>query len=234
MEYTYNHAKYSTEEFFPFVEEKNKSKDLGLNYTDTRMLHVAVDLLDEKKDEGAKTLDNYLESIARYRDTKSFELLYNHFAPRIKAFIIKQGTDSQLAEEVVQESMVNVWRKAHQFDSKKASAATWIFTIARNRRIDILRKISRPNPDPNDPAFVPDPQLSSLEVVDKEQEAKKLAKIISSLPLDQQTVLKLAFFGEKAHAEVATELNIPLGTVKSRIRLALKKIRTELERSNER
>ena len=130
--------------------------------------------------------------------------------------------------------MVNVWRKAHQFDSKKASAATWIFTIARNRRIDILRKISRPNPDPNDPAFVPDPQLSSLEVVDKEQEAKKLAKIISSLPLDQQTVLKLAFFGEKAHAEVATELNIPLGTVKSRIRLALKKIRTELERSNER
>ncbi len=234
MEYTYNHAKYSTEEFFPFVEEKNKSKDLGLNYTDTRMLHVAVDLLDEKKDEGAKTLDNYLESIARYRDTKSFELLYNHFAPRIKAFIIKQGTDSQLAEEVVQESMVNVWRKAHQFDSKKASAATWIFTIARNRRIDILRKISRPNPDPNDPAFVPDPQLSSLEVVDKEQEAKKLAKIISSLPLDQQTVLKLAFFGEKAHGEVATELNIPLGTVKSRIRLALKKIRTELERSNER
>ena len=234
MEYTYNHSKCSTEEFFPFVGEKNKSKDLGMNYTDTRMLHVAVDLLDEKKDEGAKTLDNYLESIARYRDTKSFELLYNHFAPRIKAFIIKQGTDSQLAEEIVQESMVNVWRKAHQFDSKKASAATWIFTIARNRRIDILRKISRPNPDPNDPAFVPDPQLSSLEVVDKEQEAKKLAKIISSLPLDQQTVLKLAFFGEKAHAEVATELNIPLGTVKSRIRLALKKIRTELERSNER
>ncbi len=234
MEHTYNHLKYSTEEFFPFVEEKNKSEGLDLNYSDTRMLDVTVDLLDEKKDEGAKTLNDHLDSIAKYRDTKSFELLYNHFAPRIKAFIIKQGTDSQLAEEIVQESMVNVWRKAHQFDAKKASAATWIFTIARNRRIDILRKISRPNPDPNDPAFVPDPQLSSLEIVDKEQEAKKLAKVISSLPLDQQTVLKLAFFGEKAHAEVATELNIPLGTVKSRIRLALKKIRTELERSNER
>jgi len=162
-------------------------------------------------------------------DRIAFRALFNHFAPRLKAYIMSQGTDLVSAEEVVQEALVKVWRKASQFDPKLAAASTWIFTIARNMRIDHLRKANRPEPDMTDPAFVPDPEALPSENLSRVQDAKILHEAIQQLSSDQQDVLRLAYFEEKAHPEIAEALNIPLGTVKSRVRLALKNIRTSME-----
>ncbi len=173
----------------------------------------------------ALNIDALLERVANEADRVAFEALFEHFAPRLKGFLMGQGTDAQLAEEVVQETMVNVWRKAAQFDPAKASASTWVFTIARNMRIDLIRKSTRPEPDMNDPALTPDPEPLAHDLISRQQEAGRLRAAVSGLPEDQQHVLRLAFFEDKTHPEVAAELGLPLGTVKSRIRLALNHIR---------
>jgi len=167
-------------------------------------------------------------AIAANQDRAAFRRLFDHFAPRIKAFIIGQRTDPSMAEEVVQETLVNVWRKAKLFDPQKASAATWIFTIARNLRVDLIRKSNRPEPDVNDPTYLPEPDISAADQLSKSQDANQLRQTIEQLPDEQQAVLRLAFFEEKSHPEVALTLGVPLGTVKSRIRLALKRLRLEI------
>lgn len=177
----------------------------------------------------AEQMAAHIGKVAENRDRGAFALIYEYFGPRLKSFVMRQGSDPQLAEEVVQETMVKIWHKAGQFDAKKASASTWIYTIARNMRIDLLRKINRPEPDMNDPAMTPEPDPMAYDVIALNQEADQLKKSIALLPEDQQRVLQLAYFQDKTHNEVALELNVPLGTVKSRIRLALKRIRTELE-----
>jgi len=133
-----------------------------------------------------------------------------------------------MSEEVVQETFINIWKKARLFDPEKAEVSTWIFAIARNARIDLLRKSHRPTPDFDDPAFVTADEPSAHQLVSSAQEAARLKENLAMLPPEQQEVLRLSFFEEKAHSEVATELGIPLGTVKSRIRLALGRIRSEL------
>ena len=181
------------------------------------------------RDEHAgEDMNGLLAAVAENRDRAAFQALFEFFAPRIKAFMYRQGTSPDMAEEVLQEAMVNVWRKAGQFDPAKASASTWIFTIARNARIDLLRKENRPSPDLNDPALVPDPEPHAQDRISQKQEAGRLKAAVAGLPKEQQEVLHLAFFEEKAHPQVAEELGIPLGTVKSRIRLACKRIRAEL------
>ena len=179
----------------------------------------------------AEPLNEWLAAVAERHDRAAFQALFEFFAPRLKAFMYRQGAAADMAEEIVQETMVNVWRKAAQFDPAKASASTWIFTIARNQRIDLLRKENRPMPDMNDPALVPDPEPRAPDVISRRQEAGRLKQVVSDLPPEQQEVLRLAFFEEKAHATVAEELGIPLGTVKSRIRLAFRRIRAELGES---
>jgi len=176
----------------------------------------------------ADRLNSLIVAVGRDRDRAAFQALFSHFAPRLKAFMQGQRTDPGLAEEIVQETMVNVWRKAGQFDPAKASAGTWVFTIARNMRIDLLRKASRPEPDMNDPALVPEPDPPVAELISQQQEAARLREAFASLPEDQQKVLRLVFFEDKTHAQVSEGLGIPLGTVKSRIRLALKRIRSEV------
>tara|TARA_B100001287_G_C22419960_1_gene406400 strand:- start:153 stop:590 length:438 start_codon:yes stop_codon:yes gene_type:complete len=141
---------------------------------------------------------------------------------------MRNGVGMELAEEVVQETFIRIWRKAEQFDSTKASASTWIYTIARNQRIDLLRKRHRPEPDFEDPAFVPDAEPQPSEIIARDEEANKLRNSINLLSPEQQAVLKLAFLEELPHVEVAEKLDIPLGTVKSRIRLAMKHIRSNL------
>jgi len=176
----------------------------------------------------ADRMNDAILAVARVEDRTAFQQVFEFFAPRIKAFVMRQGTDPQMAEEVVQETMVNVWRKAKQFDPAKASASTWVFTIARNLRIDHLRKATRPEPDMNDPALVPDPEQQAPDRIQRRQETDRLKTALSALPDEQRQVLHLAFFEDKPHAEVAAELNLPLGTVKSRIRLAMKRMRAEL------
>ena len=166
-------------------------------------------------------------AVATRRDRKAFKSLFDHFAPRIKGFCQNNGSTADRADEVVQEAMVNVWRKAHLFDPAKASAGAWIFAIARNSRIDLIRKEKRPEADTTDPYFdqaTPDDPFSVLEM---ERKSNRLRSFVEKLPSEQQQVLRLAFFEEKPHSEVADELKIPLGTVKSRIRLAFKRIKSE-------
>ena len=125
--------------------------------------------------------------------------------------------------------MLKVWRRASTFDRSKSSAITWIYTVARNVKIDRIRKMSRPEPDPNDPSFVPDSPETGEQLVDRQQRSDILKRAVSLLPEDQRQIIMMSFFEEKPHSEISEELGIPLGTVKSRIRLAFGKIRSELE-----
>ncbi len=182
----------------------------------------------KNKQEQVNHLNGLVAAIAKNQDRKAFKEFFEHFAPRIKAFILGQGTELQMAEEIVQETMMNVWRKARQFDLTKASAATWAFTIARNLRIDHLRKFNRPEPDINDPSFIVNENPSAYESMSLEQETQRLRDAMMSLPEEQKKVLEMAFLEEKSHPQVAEGLGLPLGTVKSRIRLAMRRLRSDL------
>jgi RNA polymerase sigma-70 factor, ECF subfamily len=177
------------------------------------------------------SMDDLLIAVATSKDREAYQTLFEHFAPRVKSFLLGKGTSPEVAEEAVQEAMLNVWRKAGHFDPTKGAASTWIFAIARNARIDLLRKANRPALDPNDPALVPDPPTATFETVSAAQEATRIRERVAALPAEQQEVLRLAFFEDLAHTEVAQRLGIPLGTVKSRIRLAVRRIRSGLGES---
>ena len=197
--------------------EKNRQRDLKASMSKPKTV------TDE-----TTWLNDLILRVSTDKDKTAFRELFQYFAPRIKGFFQGQGSSPDKADEVVQEAMVNVWRKAHLFDPSKAKASTWIFTIARNSRIDLLRKENRPEPDYSDPTFYSVDEPRPDEVFEREDEAQKLKATLDGLPAEQQKVLKLAFFEEKAHVEIAEELNLPLGTVKSRIRLAFKRLRSEL------
>jgi RNA polymerase sigma-70 factor (ECF subfamily) len=169
----------------------------------------------------------WIVAIAESRDKRAFKKLFNYFAPRIKGFCQNNGSTADRADEVVQEAFVNIWRKANLFDPKKASAGAWIFAIARNSRIDLIRKENRPEADTTDPFFEQNEPENPLAVLETERKTRLIRDFVRLLPAEQQEVLNLAFFEEKPHSEVAEQLGIPLGTVKSRIRLAFKRIRSE-------
>jgi RNA polymerase sigma-70 factor (ECF subfamily) len=125
--------------------------------------------------------------------------------------------------------MLTVWRRAEQFDRSKAAASTWLFTIARNRRIDTLRRARRPEIDPEDPVLVREPDDPADRVVEVAQRRKSLHAAVAQLPEEQTKLLRLAYFEDKSHSVIADELSLPLGTVKSRLRLAMGKLRVALE-----
>ncbi|MGJ3258142.1 MAG: sigma-70 family RNA polymerase sigma factor [Rhodospirillales bacterium] len=172
--------------------------------------------------EGATRL---MQRIAEDADRQAFEILFGHFAPRVKAYMLKLGTAEALAEDLAQETLLTVWRKSAQFDRSKASPSTWIFTIARNLRIDAFRKISRPELDPNDPALVPEAEEAQDDRVNRLQRADVIRDAIKELSGEQAEVIRLSFFEELSHSAIAERLDLPLGTVKSRLRLAFAKIR---------
>ena len=157
------------------------------------------------------------------KDVSAFEELFTHFAPRVKAFLMKSGADPQMSEECSQEVMATVWRKAHLFDPSRASASTWIFTIARNKKIDAIRKQNRPEPEQlfSEEDYEPD-QESTIEL---QQETERLATALGELPEKQRVLIEKAYLGELSHSEIAEITGLPLGTIKSRIRLALEKLR---------
>lgn len=173
----------------------------------------------------------HLCAVAQAQDAAAFEALFQHFAPRVKAYLMKLGGDAAAAEELAQETMVLVWRKAALFDPAKASAATWIFTLARNLRIDAYRRERHPELDPDDPALAPDPEPSADDTIGRQEAAERLGTAIAGLAAHEQDLLKLAFYEDKSHSMIATELGIPLGTVKSRLRLAFGKLRGALAAS---
>lgn len=174
----------------------------------------------------ADELADLLAAVARDRDRQAFALLFRYFGPRLKTFFRRWAVSSGVAEDLVQETMLNVWRKASYFDPARAGVATWIFTIARNIRIDYLRRQRDPSLLPADPEIVP----TSIEdnLVGAEQEAR-VRRALTALSVEQQTIIRLSYFGEKSQTEIAGELGIPLGTVKSRTRLAINRLRALLE-----
>jgi RNA polymerase sigma factor (sigma-70 family) len=174
------------------------------------------------------TSDELLLEVARTHNRRAFAALFDHFAPRLNGFMRKLGSDGPQAEELVQETMLQVWRKAESFDPSKSSAATWIFTIARNKRIDMIRREKRPEYDPHEPALQPPEPVGSAEQMEQTQQSAAIAKAIATLPAEQADLLRLAYFEDKAHGEIAKARQLPLGTVKSRLRLALEKMRRQL------
>ena len=170
-----------------------------------------------------------VEAIAARADKAAFAALFRHFAPKIKGYLVKIGTDRGQAEELTQEVMLTVWRKAATFDRKQASAATWMFTIARNRRIDVLRREKRPELDPTDPMLVPDEPVAADERLDALERESRVAHALQTLPKEQADLVHEAFFLAKSHSQIAEETKIPLGTVKSRLRLAFGRLRKAME-----
>jgi RNA polymerase sigma-70 factor (ECF subfamily) len=173
-------------------------------------------------------LNALLLAVAQVQDRAAFAALFAHFAPRIKGYLLKLGAGAALAEDLAQEAMLSVWRKARLFDPTKASAATWIFTIARNLRIDAIRRERRPDFDPNDPALVLDDEPPADALLMREDDDEKLRAAMTALSPEQAQVIQMSFFADKPHSQIASELGLPLGTVKSRLRLALVRIRVAM------
>lgn len=187
-----------------------------------------------KRDLGATTeIDDVaalMRAVAEERDRAAFRTIFASFAPKLKAFLGRGGLDDAIAEELVQEVMLTVWRRAQTFDPRQGTFAAWLFTIARNRRIDYFRRAPRPLGDDPDPILLPEPQESAEGLVEARQNHTLVRSAMEGLSPEQLDVLKKAFFEQKSHSEIAAEQGLPLGTVKSRIRLAMKQMRRTLER----
>jgi RNA polymerase sigma factor (sigma-70 family) len=191
----------------------------------------AVSMNDSTAANDAPDWGALLARVAETDDKAAFRAIYQHFAPRIKAYAINQGF-SQHAEVLVQEVMTSVWRNAGKYSESLASVSTWIFTITRNQRIDILRKLNRTRAEivieTEDLWQIPteDTTICSIQNLSTEKFVKAA---IDKLPEEQMIALRKVYYEGKTHEEVAEELNIPLGTVKGRLRLSLQKLRVMFE-----
>ncbi|MGI9436548.1 MAG: sigma-70 family RNA polymerase sigma factor [Geminicoccaceae bacterium] len=154
--------------------------------------------------------------------------MFDLIAPKLKAYYRKGGIEAGLAEDLVQDVMLTVWRHASRFSPALGSPSTWIFTIARNRLIDHVRREKVRQGDLNDPTLQPAPAEDAVDLIDRRQRYSSLKAAIATLPEDQAEMLNMAFFEHKAHSEIAEESGLPLGTVKSRIRLAVGRLRSAL------
>lgn len=176
-------------------------------------------------------LDSWVEGCAR-QDRSAFKAMFEYYAPRVKGYLKRLATDDAAAEELTQEVMLTVWRKAAQFDSRQASASTWIFRIARNRRIDMARRLAKPDLDAEEPLLQPTETEAPDEAAHARDREDRVRAALTLLPEDQVRLLRLAFFDGLSHSEIAEKEGVPLGTVKSRIRLAFGKLRGQLDEND--
>lgn len=166
--------------------------------------------------------------VAEERDRAAFVALFRHFGPRVKSYLLRLGATETQADDLVQETMLTVWRKADRFDPAKAQASTWVFTIARNRRIDTLRRARHPEADMESLRFHEDEGPRADETLSLNQRRERVRAALQELPEEQAHIMRLSFFDERSHSEIARHLDIPLGTVKSRLRLAMNRVRVSL------
>ncbi len=180
---------------------------------------------------GATKWAGLIEALAKRQDRAAFSTLFEHFAPRVKTFMRRSGVSEESADELAQETLLAVWRKAALFDPLSAGASSWIFTIARNLRIDAIRREQRSSAHETsdvdaefqmDESPQPDSRLASV------QTEAQVRAALAKLSEEQMRVVELSFYEEKAHGEIAQILQIPLGTVKSRLRLAMNRLRNLL------
>lgn len=175
---------------------------------------------------GAATFDDLLVAVGKTRNRDAFVRLFEHYAPRVKSFLMKGGLRPDQADEAAQETMLTVWQKAPDYDPLRAGAGTWIFTIARNKRIDLQRKGGRDMPLPEEMQLPS--QIFSDTSIGEAQDARAVAAALDALPAEQSDMIRKAYFEDKTQNEIAAETGLPLGTVKSRIRLALEKLRAAM------
>jgi RNA polymerase sigma-70 factor (ECF subfamily) len=168
-------------------------------------------------------------AVAESRDREAFTELFDFFAPRINSYLQRLSLEPGQAEEVTQEVMVVLWRKAQLFDPSKSSLSTWLFRIARNRRIDLVRRDKSSLLDPEDPVFHPDEPDPADEMMDAEQRDERVREALKDLPEEQLELVRMAFFLGLSHSQISEKTNLPLGTVKSRIRLAFGRLRKVLD-----
>ena len=170
-----------------------------------------------------------VEAIATERSKSAFATLFEYYAPRLKGYLRRLSADDVLAEELVQDVMLTVWRKAAQFDRQKSAVSTWLFTIARNRWIDTMRRDRSGELDPHDPMLLPDDPEPPDEAIDAARRAERVREALDVLPEEQVELIKMAFYSGISHSAIAEQTGLPLGTVKSRLRLAFSKLRAQLE-----
>lgn len=167
----------------------------------------------------------YIQDIVKRKSRDAFSALFDFFAPRLKTYFMQTGLSPEQAEDVVQDTMVQVWRKADQYDPERAAVSSWIFMIGKSRLVDAVRRTRRPELDPDDPFLSPpqpqgpEPRLEHREI------GVRIKDAIRGLPEEQQTVLRASFYQGLSHSEIAKRYELPLGTVKSRLRLAMNAMR---------
>ncbi len=187
----------------------------------------ALDTKTEKPDR--EHFADLMEAVAQAQDRAAFAALFEYYAPRVKAYCLRLGAGDALAEELAQEVMVTVWRKAKLFDRNQAAVSTWIFRIARNRRIDAARRAAKPEIDPADDPLAPEAPLAPDDAMSAAERAEAVKAALTQLPPEQLSLLEQAFYEGLSHREIAERSGLPLGTVKSRIRLAFGRLRAHLD-----
>jgi RNA polymerase sigma-70 factor (ECF subfamily) len=196
-------------------------------------MYAVMTVADRQKDEEKQRLEALLRTlitrVAQNRDRQAFAQLFDHFAPRLKSFMMRKNTSAELAEDLVQEAMISVWTKAALYEPSKGSVTTWVFTVARNLRIDRIRRdVHMPTTelgDYDEPSEAPEGE----ELLGRKQEDGLVARALQAIPEEQRQILVLSFVEDMPQSEIAAKLSIPLGTVKSRMRLAYGHLRRILE-----
>lgn len=184
--------------------------------------------MDEKSGEAEPSHEDLMVKIASQKDRDAFRVIFYYFAPRLKSYLLNFKLDNQKAEDIVQDVMMTLWRKASTFDPEKAKLSTWLFRIARNKYIDHTRKQKYPELNADDHVDTMIAPEKTDRPLQQAQTAERIKKAMASLNEDQQKVIKLSFFNEMSHAEISSHLDLPLGTVKSRIRTAFQTLRRAL------
>ena len=167
--------------------------------------------------------------IAVDRDRHAFEALFTYYGPRLKAMLLKSGADHALAEDLVQDVMMTVWRKVELYAPDRGTVSSWIYTIARNARIDRLRRNSSQPYEDVETLELASADKGAEEETFANQQATHIAEALAGLPHEQRQVIELAFVHDISQSGIAEQLALPLGTVKSRMRLAYAKLKTGLE-----
>ncbi|MEL7029457.1 MAG: sigma-70 family RNA polymerase sigma factor [Pseudomonadota bacterium] len=175
-----------------------------------------------------EAMADLVEAIAARQDKSAFAELFEYYAPRVKGYLLRLGAADASAEEIAQDVMLTVWRKAGTFDRTQASVSTWLFRIARNRRIDLLRRESRAPLDPEEPMLQPAAEPQPDDALSASEREVRVREAVLELPPEQAELLHMAFFDGKSHREIAEASGVALGTVKSRLRLAFVKLRRAL------
>ncbi|MEM1377118.1 MAG: sigma-70 family RNA polymerase sigma factor [Pseudomonadota bacterium] len=168
-------------------------------------------------------------AVAEKRDQAAFGELFDFFAPRLKTYLRRLGMDDSAAEDLAQDVLFVLWHKAHLFDPTKSSLSTWLFRVARNRRIDVLRRDKSGLLDPDEPMLRPSEETPADALMDAERRDERVRKAMQDLPEEQIELVRQAFFYGQSHSQIAEKTGLPLGTVKSRIRLAFGRLRRKLE-----